>query len=366
MKRIGIITFHRADNYGAVLQNYALQRMIVKLGYEVKTIDYSCVEIEDTYRIWQKIVAKNITELIKQVIRNILNLQPTFANRKKFRAFRRNYLKLTRGYNLKNIESSCDEFDIVLCGSDQIWNEMYMGKNIDVYTLRFVKNKTKVAYGASAGLGKIWNGHIIESIKEFDYVTVREIALSKFLDREKISNSVVCDPVFLLTSQEWEKIISSIKPRKKSYLFLYFLDSKKKETCEIADYIARKKGWKVCCPCKYCKQSVRFGKNAFDDGPLEFVSDIKNAELIIASSFHAIAFAIILKKDFFVVLHETTGQRVRDLLYFLGLEDRIISDLDDYKGGDWDNKHINYESVEKRMTKWRENSLEHLRKMCSL
>ena len=145
-KTIGIITFHRADNFGAVLQNYALQQAIYKLGYKCETIDYISKNIEDFYSLDNL----NNKISIKKKIENTINKKSKKISHEKFESFRKNFLYISsKQYTSDTIKEA--NYQLYICGSDQIWNREIIGpEDVVTYTLNFT-NMKKAAYSASCG-----------------------------------------------------------------------------------------------------------------------------------------------------------------------------------------------------------------------
>ena len=367
--KIGILTFHRADNYGAVLQNYALQETLQTIGEQPVTIDYRTSNIERWYQV--KIFEKRggVLYRLKNTIWNIYRYNQSIKRKKAFEHFRNKMLNVSEEVNKGNIEQVCDEFDIFICGSDQVWNENIIGlEDIDIYSLKFAKNKYKASYAASAGVTDSISEALLERIGELNYITVRETTLSRFLHKKGLDVVTVCDPVFLISRTDWCKKVGNVKYRnnRAPYLFLYYIDSHRKETCQIARYIAHQRNLKIVYPTAKCKYTLGLGNCVYDEGPFEFILDIINADYVVASSFHAIAFSILFHKEFVVVLHDTTGERVKDLLEKVGLQERIVKGADDFKKREQSFRNIDYKKVDTILADWKKSSLLELRKMCML
>ena len=120
--KIGILTFHRAENFGAALQVYALQEKLKSLGYEVNVIDYRCNAIEQKYKLFTLgyfFERKNIFISLQTMFERILTFNLRKNKRSKYILFWNKYLQLSKSCTLKNIPTS---YDYYICGSDQIWN----------------------------------------------------------------------------------------------------------------------------------------------------------------------------------------------------------------------------------------------------
>lgn len=367
MKKIGIITFHRADNFGAVLQNYALQQAIVLNGMLPETIDYYCYNVERVYKVWHSAMCGGtLLSIVKNVLMTILNFPGTIINKKKYNDFRKNYLSISkRKYDANTISNAV--YDVYIAGSDQVWNKKIIGKeDIFAYTLSFAKEHT-AAYGASCGNEEyLIDG--MDGISNIQLVTVREQQLCNKLKKMGIASKVVCDPIFLLNRDKWVEIIGDMPTIKQRYVFLYYIDEGKELAAVIAKTIAVSMNAKVHYPRKYDKAALvkHYGVNRFSDGPLDFLNEIYQAEYVVSSSFHGTAFAILMEKEFVAVLHNKTGERVKTLLDCLGLEERIVADKEDFQNRSPYWKPINYNAIRKKLVELREESMSCLREMCEL
>lgn len=362
--KIAIVTFHRTDNYGAVLQNYALQQANMKLGLDVYTVDLRSDEIENPYK--NKLFKRHGIGFIKGtylIFMDFLNYKKTDRHIEAFNKFRKTNLCLTKEVDcLSEIE---DEYDVFITGSDQVWNKKITREHsLDDFLLNNIQTKRKTSYAASCGHTSNLDDSIIKKISQLDYITVRENTLAEVLSKYIKSNiAVVCDPVFLLDKDEWVTRINGVSKRNEKYIFLYY---NAEEAFKIAKYLKKIKKIEIYSPCKkYIKALVGF-YSSYETGPFEFVNDILNAEIVVASSFHAIAFSILLEKDFIAVLNKGADTRVSDLLKYVGLENRIVSGLDDYIEKQNDMVSIDYGKVRKKLAQWREESLNELRKICML
>ena len=150
MKKIGIITFHSAHNYGAMLQVYALQNIIEKLNNESCVINYRNNKIDYEYKV-QNIKSKNPINIIKKTIDSIVNYKVKSPKYNNFDSFMNKKLNLSKEYRMiKNLNNQPPSYDIYITGSDQVWNSGIVGELSDAYTLNFGDGKAKkVSYAAS-------------------------------------------------------------------------------------------------------------------------------------------------------------------------------------------------------------------------
>ncbi len=362
-KKLGIVTFYNAHNYGAVLQVYALQKVLSE-KYDVKIVNYINPTITNVYKVL-KFNKQNIYTILKSIIGNVIYYH---RNRKRYNAFKdfiNNNLNLTRAYNTeKELKEDCPKLDAYITGSDQVWN-YDIARNIDVYTLNFgFDSINKISYAASIGEATFYAEYAEQyknNIKEIKHISVREeqakTYLEKIIDKEV---TVTLDPTLLIDKQEWNKIINVNKKHKEKYIFAYVVEEDK-NFYEILNYLSEKTGYKVIHMAKNNKNIKNVLDNAYTQGPIEFVDLIKNAEFVVATSFHATVFSILFHKKFWIIPHLKTGGRVISLLQKLKIEDRVTKNLEEFKNENY-NKEINYENVDKILKEERDKSIKWLEK----
>lgn len=347
MKKTGILTFHRAHNYGATLQAYALQ---IKTNSFI--IDYYSSYIYNQYKIF-KPLRKNVFKYIVSTIRTIRNYT---IHKERYINFENFISKL----NLINIDK-VSTLDVLITGSDQVWNPGITGGLSDFYTLNFGKDNIKrISYAASIGnVNNVekYKQEYKEKLSKLDKISVREESakteLEKILPTKDIE--VVLDPTLLLTKQEWNNKIKNISSESEKYILVYVVEEND-EYIKIVNELSHKTGLGV----------IHFGeknpgyynekKTCYTKGPLEFVNLIKNADYIVATSFHATVFSIIFNKKFWVVPHKSTGSRVTDLLKKLEISNRAVNTLEEFNNRNYD-EEIDYKKVNKILEKEREKSI---------
>lgn len=339
MKKIGIVTFHFPTNYGAKLQCVALFKYLQKMDSEVKIIDYrpryhswkyayfrnpfyiaQCTSNGSKANYW-KIVLRFILSYgkVNRLIKNIKN-----------EIFNRKYLQLTKKcINYDSLKQMKNAFDIIIVGSDQIWNYHLTNGEYDyAYFADFASITTRrIAYAPSAGNVPDLSHmeELTDLVSKFDMLSVREQSLKDAFGDYGIEATKVVDPTMLLSKADWVKIEK--KPFKKinrDFICVYslFLDEKminavtqcaQHYKCVIIDLSPtpkRIKGWKYALTCD----------------PSEFLWYIHHSKLVIADSFHALVFSIIYQKQFISFTAGKTTSRLKDLLNDLGLASRIFSE----------------------------------------
>lgn len=323
---IGTLTFHASDNYGAVLQAYALQRTLINLGYKTVIIDYRSEGVLYWYRKPSLRIEPSLSTLKAMIWHYMIRRKP-----KNFEKFRKKFL-LTKTYNSNNLSDVCNEIDAFIVGSDQVWNCDCTHEDY-AYMLNFVpEDIPKVSYAASFGYTEVPDKFYIKTsslLKRFDAITVREdrgYDLVKELTGGEAQ--VVLDPVLLLTRCEWGTLLSPIKEK---YVFVYQAE-KQPTLIQFAQRIAEQKGVKVYVVSAVLKGTIGRNIKSFSDcGPEEFLSLLSGADTVVTNSFHGTALSILFNKQFYVetLKHNNTNSRLTSILTMTGLENRIVHMSDD-------------------------------------
>jgi hypothetical protein len=371
MVKAGIITFHCADNFGAVLQTYALSKKIENMGVFSEIIDFNPSIIVEPYKIFPRIdyCIKNrgLKGTLKTYISRLKRRNEIKNKRNKFQDFRNKYMRISKiKFNKsKQLYDNPPKYDYYIAGSDQIWNPDFFSKIGNSYFLDFVKaDCIRISYAASIAKENVEEtsfGECLGYIKKFDYISVREKSGKTFLN--KIINNnifVTIDPTFLITKDEW-LCITKLPNNKEKYIFVYDL-TKNENIIRIANKISEMENLKIIT------YSDGLGYNNwlesfFSKSPTEFLGLIQNAEYVLTNSFHGLAFGIIFNKQFYCIPHNKTGSRMLDLLNDLNLSDRIINSSIDIKQN---RKDIDYNKVNSMINIQVNNSLDFLRKALNI
>jgi len=321
---VGILTFHRALNYGAVLQAYALQRAIESLGLDVEILDYRCPALERTYR------SLYLHERsLRGVLTTITYLPIRLARRTKFASFRRRNLHLsTSSYVPATIREADGRYDRFVVGSDQVWNPDLTDAD-PTFFLDFVGDADqKVSYAASLGKSGVLDRHAdtyLARLTSFGSISVREQDGQEFL-RALLDRGVawVLDPV-LLAEPEVFRVLAVSPQRSTPYIFAYCLHET--ELYRYVEHLSRLTG----LPVVYFPGSIRtrvVGTRVLSPSPEEFLGWIRDAAYVVTDSFHVVAFSIVFRKVFKAQLKSALPElnsRITSLLGRVGLERQVIS-----------------------------------------
>ena len=339
---IGIVTIHYGFNFGSVLQCYALSRFLSNIDNRIKVevINY----IPSRYSIKRRYFTFNKKfGLLKNLIYLSATMPYKMVYQRIFNTFLNRYIPLTKKVcNTNDLNRISSKYNILIAGSDQIWNSDY-NEGIDpVYYLNFGKEEIiRVAYAASCGKESYnleeWK-RINKYLRRFDNISIREIQSLEMLKQHGYKDFVLAlDPIFLIKKSEWLVITTSVQV--KSYVLVYCLDSDIESLLTIANRFAKKKGLKTVLV-NYCHYWNKYNVDyTFRyQSPTQFLSLINNAEYIITNSFHGIAFSINFQKQFFAYKRKKYNNRIDSLLEILNLKKRYITEnscLEEYKTIDY-------------------------------
>lgn len=369
MKKIGTITFHRSLNYGSVLQTFALQAVIKQIFK-----NQCCTEVIDFYPPGIHEVRSVFVPVhsIKNAIRNVLMLAyaPAFAKRRReFNRFLTNNVVVSKKrYTFQSDMSVLDqEYEILIAGSDQIWNNKARDFS-DKYFFPESQKARKVAYAPSIGNGQYElpkHQIIYDSLKRFDAISVRELSgaekLRLFLNTSE-EIPVVLDPTLLLNSENY-KHLEHERTYSEKYIFLYSVNMDRR-TLEIAKTVSKKTGlplvsiYTTNASIRTHQYGIRLSKQ---NSPEDFLGLIHHAELIISDSFHGTAFSINYSKKFYSVCEKDPSKRdarLETILSRLGLKDRMLF-FEDFERDDY-LESIDYSEAKIQLNKLRSESLDFL------
>lgn len=321
--KIGILTQHFLLNYGGIIQNYALQQVLMKLGHEPLTFEH------DTCYSRTRWFLRTVKHILRTRSFRNLPVYPIY----KGRIGNKNFIKFV----LKNIKSvPVKDFtplltaqygiDAYVVGSDQVWRPAFnLGPRLSNMFLNFADDKVKkLSYAASFGC-KEWEYTKEQEracsmlARRFDAISVREAsAVGLCKNHFGVDASLVLDPTLLLNKEDYEKVCNNI-PKKKKHIFVYSLVVSE-GVLAVAEKVANTMGISVVV-----KQAGDKVKQ--EDTIEDWFAEFRDAEYVVTDSFHGMVFSIIFNKPFSIVMNPSGGNdRYISLLSQLGLMDRIIKD----------------------------------------
>jgi len=362
MKKVGIVTFHRAHNYGAMLQTFALQTYLSDYC-DARVVDYHSIVLDEPY--YKKPTFKSF---IKSCIKLVLFPKVELGSKlrfKRFNKFRDHYFKLSSPYSASNIKEANSEFDIFINGSDQVWNPLCNGFDTN-YFLSFADNKKKNSYAASFGYSTFDSKNeeiILNNILSFNNFSVREEGGKKLISKIGIKKdvSVDCDPVFLLSKEQWIKSLELKKNNKNGdYILTYYMAQPTNATAFALD-LARKTGCKVLMVNHAGSRAKYNGIKIVNGvGPKEFLNLIFNAKYVVTTSFHGLALSLVFNIPVYFEMNQSINNRNSRLE---NLSKKFNLDQFEIKGISSFIANYNWASINKEMTNYVQNSKNNLVKI---
>lgn len=357
--KIGILTYHRAENYGALLQAYAMMTYLRSQGHEVSFVDYWPKYHSDYFRLlpWQQLSKRNGYKKVHFLVQLLLWLMPRYIRKKKFQNFMYNRLNLSKVPRYKNRDSKTDRFDIVVYGSDQIWRKQNLGGiGFDdwYFGSDHVLADRKIVYAGSMGMIDTTaedEKFVQDMMDNFNSISVREKDLQLYLNSLGVSASLTLDPVFFLSKEQWRSIVKKTKGKKDKYVLFYNLLNTP-ESKKFAEKLGREKKLPIREINKKMVFSHLMNKRYICTASVEkFLYLILNAEYVVSNSFHGVAMSILFEKQFFAVGMKNRSSRVISLLDSIGLSERYSAD-----GYNMQDCEIDYINVGKKLLLLRKSS----------
>ena len=330
-KPIGILTFHRASNYGAVLQAYALQAAFGNIGQKAVIVDYYCPVVEEDHRPLGLFKRHKIPQAILRF--------PIKAHKDRlFNAFRKRKLVTSAPVDPKSISSIADSYSLFVSGSDQVWSDRFSGLD-PAYMLDFAREEQRYSYACSFGFDAFPAGKeevYLKLLRGIRCISLRESSGVEMLEKAGLKAHTDLDPTLLLSAEEWRSF-SAAPAEKDPYILVYTVNGDV-HLLEYARALSEKKGCKILYLNNQYKNN-RDLKRIRYASPEEFVGWFANAEYVLTNSFHGTAFSIIFHRKFKVELEtkKKYNVRSRDLLLNCGLSDCILKNgSEDFSfTGDW-------------------------------
>lgn len=333
--KIGIVTYHRAYNYGAFLQAYALKKFLENEKHDVSFVDYQSSEHNAEYKLINPQIFKKCNYKGKAylILMALMALTRTFLRQNKMKRLQKKFLGV-EGLAAENITLLEDKsYDVAIYGSDQIWRKSKAnpGGGFDpVYWGEGVRAAKKIAYAPSMGvidINQSDHNFIKSHLRLFSNLSCREDDLKKVLEQDTDKKILqVLDPVFLLPPKDWNDLILSRKSlKRRNYVLIYNL-MHSEAVLRLAKKIASEESLEIIeITGSVAPMTFRHDVKQTEDA-IDFITMIKNATYVVASSFHAIAFSIIFKTNFYAVGLNKNSGRVSSLLKLAGLEERLVND----------------------------------------
>lgn len=372
--RIGILTLPLHTNYGGILQAYALQTVLERMGHEVILIEK---RIPLKLPVW-KMPFSYAKRFIKKFILHKNGIYVFYEKR-----FNEIYPIISQ-YTQQFIDSYIsyidiksfsilneNDFDALIVGSDQVWRPSYfctMCSKIEDAFLQFAKtwrNVKKIAYAPSFGTdqweySKKQTQNCRELVKYFDAISVRELSGVKLCRNYLyVQAEHVLDPTMLLSKSDYIKLISPNFNTQSNFIFQYILDYTD-EKIKIIENIAKKCNYNVFNANLIAEDQLLKCNEHIQISVEEWLKGFQEANIIVTDSFHACVFSIIFCKSFIVIGNTERGYaRFLSLLSMFDLTDRLVTDIDG--ATKLINERIEWSKVQRKLDEQRNISLDFLK-----
>lgn len=358
--RIAILTYwSSSDNYGQLLQCYALQKYLHDKGHEAYLVRYkpTNLPIKKGLTLWDKLRGVKLRNLLPWVRKrlkaeaayedHLRKLNKIRNEQRKFDEFRATYLNVSEVvyHSIDELRANPPQADLYICGSDQVWHDSLLQPNVAGWYLQFGGSHVKrVSYAASIGREiTLEENDIFKTyLSRFDAISLRELNACDYVRSIGFNRAVVvADPTILLPIGGFSELIPSVLSVSKPYIFFYTLNIKtSKEICWDEIYpIIKEENLDV----KSVGSSGYYpARNIIPDCENiqatipEWISLIKDAKHVVTTSFHGIVFCIKLHKPFIVIPltneYSKGNARLTSLLDFVGLSNRMYSQKSNIRG----------------------------------
>lgn len=336
-KKIGIMTLFNCYNYGAVLQAYATFKFIKKLGCE----DVEIINYENKYESKMKntirfIFSGNKKEILKKFIQYVVFGKNRHL-KKGFKLFCGSLVKSEKKY--KTIEElKKTNYDILISGSDQIWNPVIFSDLDLAYLLDFSDSAKKISISSSAGsylFDGEYKNNFVKCLKKYDAISVRENVLKEQLQNEIDKEIFVSvDPTLLLTREDWIEYLKPINrynERNSKYILVYIVDANLNTYDEELMVLKERLNLPIWLITPYNFKIKNIDKNIISATPNDFISLFDSADFIITNSYHGVIFSTNFRKNFIALENHKNPVRTRDYLDKIKLVDRIVKNKEDAK-----------------------------------
>ena len=355
--KIGILTLPLHTNYGGILQAYALQTILERMGHEVILLDRGWIK---------KSFVHNVLSWIKWTLKSLFSrrqlLSPQILEKMGQRIKPFIYTHISSRIAIRRISDIEPlQLDVIVVGSDQVWRKYYNPNNIAFYYLDFAKewNIKRISYAASFGIDQ-WDYsqeetfHCKNLLQLFTGVSVREESgktlCFDYLNREA---EVVLDPTMLLNASEYKQLAQQDSKEVIGELLCYILDSNI-DLQNIVGSISHLLNYR---PYYTNLDEREFSSSKGTKPSVEYwLKGFVYAKFVVTDSFHGCVFSILFNKPFLAYGNKQRGMaRFSSLLSQFGLEDRLVTSLDEVN--EKMSKEIDWESVNMRLAELRQKSL---------
>ena len=326
--KVEVITLHRVTNFGSLLQTYATQKSLERLGHQVEVVDFVPEGLSFYRAVWPKghSTVKRLIKLLPLMFCNVMQYAMSDS-------FLRKYINLTQKCygSYAQLAEDVPVADVYLSGSDQVWNTQNSNPPADLgaYYLAFTGDKKRVAYAGSFckdDFSPEETALVTNWLKEYAAISVREDTALNTLSKFGLEGVHVVDPTLLLTPEDWKQLCTKKAP-KPGYVFIYNLN-RNKVLEQAAVAIAKEKGLRVVNFADTF-EFVPGAENRFGNDPLDFINYLSKADYVVTDSFHGTAFSLNFSKQVLSIPAPKYNCRLESVLRMTGCEDRMFTTVDE-------------------------------------
>lgn len=370
-KKIGLITYHSAYNFGSVLQALATQLTIKKLGYSTEIVDYRPTEGDYFYKhlfFRHQPLKFFITDLPTALV-----IPQRKLRQRRFEEFISRHVELSAHEykEPKDLDALRNAYSLMISGSDQIINKhsnelITVGwEYMDPYLLTWFDGP-KISYASSpASMTDEELERIAPQLRKFDELSAREHDAAEKLSKHTGKPvDTVCDPTLLMDGTEWEQTVNIPANRIDGDYILYY--SLKRPRVVFKEILPQLKKLRDRTGCKIAIITPLAGfippikgfVNCLDAGPAQFLSLVKHARTVVTDSYHGTLFSINFHKPFWTLDGNAQDSRKTQILTRIGLGSRVVPSIDDVSES-FDS--IDFADSHERIAQFRAHSIEYLR-----
>lgn len=364
--KIGILTVPFNNNYGGLLQAYALKRILCDMGHNVVFINRQRNKPR-SLKFW---IYSMLVKL--HIIEDYLEKRSKELSENTDNFIQNNLTPITEAYYTTQELSQVKNLgiDYYIVGSDQVWRYYYAEDSIDDFFFNILDGDStpRMSYAASFGTNNMEypkNKQMIASrlLKQFKGLSVREEGgrdlLHHYFNVPLDAIDVVLDPTFLLDVDKYKMLFGNEQINQSDYAFTYILDSKFINQCDIQSICERMNLSRIDLKA----QTGDLSKLNVIAPVEQWLCSLYYSKVVITDSFHGTVFSIIFNKQFLVVANPERGVvRLQSLLSNFGLEDRLVNKLDE-STLDVLNKIVNWNRVNAIIKEKKNASLYYLKRM---
>lgn len=356
MKKIGVLTFHRADSYGAHLQAYATVAFLNQAGYEAELVDYTN-PYEQRFRKFFYSENGRMTGFLTSFVKDVV-FKKRYYKSKAFGNIEQ-YCQVSKNkYKTKEALDNAS-YDVLVVGSDQVWNREITNGLDDTFLLMHGQASKRISISSSMGSVTLTDEEkrmFQKAFEQFDAISVRE-EFAKMQLQETTDNQikVLMDPTFLIDKEKWMQNLvqksTQYRKIKEKYILTFFLtpdETYKSRMTKLANKL-KLPVWSIQ---SIAVKRIESDKIILGATVADFLALIANAEVVVTDSFHGTALSINMEKNFVSFKNKGNPVRVMTLLDALGLSNRLDMNEEDYRPVNYADVNRVLEPLRKDSKKW--------------